>query len=186
MADDTFDYSDYQQQGPGDNALAELSHLAMQQQQAEAEVARLEEELRKAQNHLKDLAERQIPEMMDNCGMSEFTTRDGIKIKVDEKIRGSIPKNKEPAALQWLEDNGHGNLIKRQFVVEFNKDEEKLAKKFKADLEKRKSVPKNQIKRTVHATTLQSFVKEQLEKGVDFPLETFGVFRQRFTKIQVK
>jgi hypothetical protein len=42
------------------------------------------------------------------------------------------------------------------------------------------------LKRTVHASTLASFVKSQLEAGVDFPMDLFGVYRQRTSVIDVK
>jgi len=179
------DYSDYKVE-PGANVLATLSQLADEQKQAEAEVARLEEELRSAQAKLRDLAEHRLPNLMNECGMREFTTKDGIKIKVVEKIRGSIPEAHATRAFAWLEEHGHDNLIKREFKIEFGKDEEGWAKKFQADLAKRKRPLKVQLKRAVHPSTLASFVNEQLADGVDFPMEMFGVHQQRSSKIEFK
>lgn len=182
---DTFDYSEFKD-GPGDNLLARLSGLALDQKRAEAEVARLEEELKTAQARLRDIAEHQLPALMDEAEMSEFTTKDGIKISVKEVIRGSIPASNASKAFAWLEEHGHDNLIKREFKIEFGKDEEAWAKKFARDLAKRKRPLKVQLKRTVNPRTLQAFVREQLEEGVDIPLNLFGVFRQRFSKIDFK
>lgn len=182
---ETYDYSEFKD-GPGDNVLAQLSAMAMEQKQAEAEVARLEEELKKAQAKLKDLSEHKIPELMDAAEVKEFTTKDGIKIKIVEKIRGSIPEANAPKAFAWLEEHGHDNLIKREFKIEFGKNEEAWARKFEADLKKRKRPLKVRLKRAVHPSTLASFINEQLENGVDFPMDTFGVYRQRFSKIEFK
>lgn len=179
------DYSDFKD-GPGDNLLARLSGLALDQKEAEAEVARLEEALKAAQARLRDIAEHQLPALMDEAEMKVCQTRDGITIKIVEKIRGSIPAATAPKAFAWLEEHGHGNLIKREVKVEFGKGEEAWAKKFMADLAKRKRPLKVDLKRGVHPSTLASFVTEQLQEGVDIPLETFGVFRQRSAKIEFK
>lgn len=185
MAAPVHDYSDFKD-GPGDNLLARLSGLALDQKQAEAEVERLAEELKQAQNKLRDISEHQLPALMDEAEMKVCQTRDGITIKVVEKIRGSIPAPTAAKAFAWLEEHGHGNLIKREVKIEFGRDEEAWAKKFMADLAKRKKPLKHELKRGVHPSTLASFVTEQLQEGVDIPLETFGVFRQRSTKIEFK
>lgn len=172
--------------GPGDNILASLSGLAMDQKRAEVVVARAEEALALAKAELARISEREIPDLMDKAEMTEYTTKDGIKIKISEKVRGSIPKATEAQAFAWLTENKHDDLIKREFKIGFGKNEEAWAKKFLADLQKRKRPLAFELKRTVHASTLASFVKGQLESGVDFPMDIFGVFRQRASTIEVK
>lgn len=179
------DYSDFKD-GPGDNVLARISGLALDQKEAEAEVARCEEALKKAQEKLRDIAEHQLPALMDEAEVKECVTKDGIKVKIVEKIRGSIPATTAEKAFAWLEDKGFGKLIKREFKIEFGKGDEAWAKKFEADLRKRKKPLKFDIKRGVHPSTLASFVTEQLQEGVDIPLDTFGVYRQRSSKIDFK
>lgn len=182
---DTFDYSDFKD-GPGDNLLAQIGATAQEQKRAEAEVARLEEALTKAKENLRDIAERRLPELMDAAEAADFTTKDGLKVVIAETIRGSIPKANEARAFKWLEDHDHPHLIKRQFTIEFGKDQEAWAKKFEGDLAKRKKPLNVKRKNSVHPATLQSFIREQLEKGVDIPLDVFGAFRQRVAKVIVK
>lgn len=178
-----FDYSEFRP-GPGDNVLAQISAVALEQKQAEAEVARCEEALKAAQNKLKDISEKRLPELMDAAQQTLLITADGIKVKVIQKIRGSIPKGREGPAFSWLEEHGHDDLIKREFKIQFGKEDQAWAKKFEADLRKRKK-PVNVARHdTIHPSTLASFVTEQLEAGVDIPLEKFGVHRQRSTKIE--
>ncbi len=179
------DYSDFKD-GPGDNVLARISGLALDQKEAEAEVARCEEALKKAQERLRDISEHQLPALMDEAEVKECVTKDGIKVKIVEKIRGSIPKDNADRAFGWLEEHGHGKLVKREFKIEFGKGDEAWAKKFQQDLDKRKKKLKYEVKRGVHPSTLASFVTEQLQEGVDIPLDTFGVYRQRSSKIDFK
>jgi hypothetical protein len=177
---------DYSQFKPevGDNLLAQISVTALEQKEAEAEVERCEEALKAAQNKLRLISEKTLPELMDEAEMTTCETRDGIVVKVQEKIRGSLPKGREKPAFAWLEEHGHDDLVKRQFKIEFGKDDQAWAKKFEADLRKRKKPVAVTRSDTIHPSTLASFVTEQLQQGVDIPLDTFGVFRQRSTKIE--
>lgn len=181
-----YDYSEYTDSGPkvGDNVIARLTGLATDQAHAEARVARLEQELKEAKESLRHISENQIPTLMEELELEEYKTN-GLHIKLASVIRGSIPKANEAEAFQWLEDNNHANLIKRQFTIEFGKDEEKWANKFERDLRQRKKQLNCKRQKSVHAQTLQSFVRQQLEEGVAIPMDVFGVFRQNFSKVKV-
>lgn len=186
-ASQPYDYTDAKREIlPSDNVLAQLSGFALDQKKAEAEVERITELLATANANLKRISEVEIPTLMDAAGMTSYTTQDGITIKVDEKIRGSIPEATKDKAFNWLKEHGHDDLVKREFKIQFNKDEEQWAAKFVRDLNARKKKLAYEVKRTVHSSTLASFVKGQLEEGVDFPMDIFGVFRQRASKIKVK
>lgn len=179
------DYSEFKE-GPGDNLLAQIAATALEQKEAEAEVERCEDALKLAQGRLRKISDEDLPALMDEAEMTTCQTRDGIVVKLQEKIRGSLPKGREQPAFDWLEEHGHDDLIKREFTIQFGKDEEAWAKKFEADLRKRKKPVNVARKETIHHTTLASFVTEQLEAGVAIPLDTFGVYRQRTTKISFK
>ena len=175
------DYSDFQSSSPGDNLMAQLEGLAREQLDATARLESLEAQVDEAKVVLRRISERDLPNLLDEAqlGDSEIVTPNGLKIKMKEEIRGSIPKGKEGPAHQWLEENDNGGLIKRTVTIIFSKDEEAWAAKRKKPLNLA-------IKRAVHAGTLRSFVKECLATGIPIPMETFGVFRQRFTSVKVK
>lgn len=185
-----YDFSKFEQEAPpaalGDNGVARLSGLAKDQVRAEALVEKLEEELKAAKKELKHIQEFQLPELMSELGVDQFATKDGIKISVKEAVRGSISHGNAPEAFKWLEEHGQANLIKRNFIIDFGKDEEKWANKFERDLAKRKKALNVQRKKNVAPMTLQAFVREELAKGTDLPLETFGVYVQRLAKVSVK
>ena len=183
----TDDYSEYlDDDAPGDNVLAMLSGLANAQQEKELEIAQLEEALTKAKAELRDISEHRLPELMEEVGMESFTTKDGLKITVRDVIRAGIPAKNPQPAFNWLEENGHGRLVKREFKIDFGKDEEAWANKFQSDLQKRKKPLRCNIKKSVHPQTLQAFIRERLEAGEDIPLDIFGAIRQKFTKVEVK
>lgn len=163
--------------------LAQLQELAEQQSRAEAKVAQIEAQLASAREELKDISERQMPELMDQIGLETFKTRSGLIINVKETIRASIPKANAARAFAWLKANGHEAMIKRVVAVQFGKGEDERAEALRAALADDYEVDD---KASVHPSTLAAFVREKLENGDEIPLELFGVHRQRISKIDNK
>jgi len=181
-----FDYSDFADEKPGENMLAIISHAAKEQLDIETEIAQLEEQLEEAKVRLREVSWYKLPKLMDEARQQELTTIDGITVKVDENIRASIKEANEAKAFSFLEEAGQAGMIKREFLISFNRDEEQWAAKFQRDLTQRKKPVKAKIKRSVHSGTLSSWVKKELESGKDLPLDILGVFRQRVSKLTVK
>lgn len=180
-----YDYSDEQDErrGIGDNLMKQLEALADRQESLESEVEQLEELLEKKKNELKIIADQEFPSLLSGLTGS-LRLSDGRTVELNEKIRASIAGSKAGPACEWLDEHGHGELVKREFVIKFNRDDEAWAKKFQRDLDKRKKPLAYNVKRTVHPQTLQAWVKEQLQAGVDLPRETFGVYVQKTAKVK--
>ena len=175
------DYLDYV--GPekaADGELSRLTQLAEEQAAAAAKVAELEAALEAARGDLRDIAERRVPELMDQIGVAEFKTASGLKIKIEETIRASIPKAVLPRACAWLREHGNAAMIKRAIAVEFGKGEDERADALYQELSATYEVDD---KVSVHPSTLSAFVREKLREGEEVPLDLFGVHRQRVSKI---
>jgi hypothetical protein len=168
-------------EAPSGNDLAALSRLADDLADAEERVAQLEAKLKIAQAQVMDIAERQIPEVMDNLGVRSFTTQNGYKVEVQKKIRASIPAGNKDSAYNWLDENGHGGLIKRSISVAFNREQEKTARELQAQLSDQFENVKED--RKVEPSTLTAFIREQLEVGASIPLDLFGAWEQRVARI---
>lgn len=181
----SYDYGADAQEQTGDNAMAELRHLALQQKEAEAEVARLEEALVVAKESLRYISEVRLPELMDELGIPTFSTADGLKITIKETLRASMGRSddEKDEALDWLEKNGHGALIKRTVEVPFPRggDEEAIALREQLKQSGKRAV----FARRVESATLRAFLKECLEGGVDIPLDLFRVVRDRRAKVDI-
>jgi hypothetical protein len=91
-------------------------------------------------------------------------------------------KEKEVEAFGWLEENGHGDLIKNIVSVRFGKGENDNASRLIEDLEQNGLTPDQ--KRKVEPMTLNAFLGEQIKTGKDVPTETFGVYMGYKVKIK--
>lgn len=180
------DYSQYKTPAKATEGLKELSIMAESQRSLETELSKAEDEVKRIKKELEMVAMVQLPNLMDNLEMSEFTTKDGLKVKIEENLRANIPKARAPEAIKWLDDNGHSGLVKRKFIIMFTKADETWAKKFERDCAQRKKPLDCAQEKSVHHRTLSSFIKEQLEAGIDIPMDVFGVFRQRVAKVHAK
>lgn len=180
------DYSGFFDAAPATNDLVALSELARQMYEAEIAVAQKEEDLKKAQEILKALAERDIPELMSKVGMEEFTTTSGFKLKINNKVRASIPATDKERAFEWLEAHGFGGIIKRTIAVAFNRDQQEAATKLEEQLREQEYDVKRETK--VESSTLTAFVKEQLKNNKDekFPKALFGAYEFKLAEIKPK
>ncbi len=178
-------YADYMdtETVDGSVSLAQLQILAERQAVIQSRVEDLEKQLESEKKLLRDISEQEIPELMDTVGVTDFKTRSGLRISIDEKIRAAIPKKKLHEALRWLELNGHGSLIKRKVSVAFGKGEESEAERLKSTLIDGEYVFDDNA--NVHPSTLSAFVREKLAEGEEIPLDLLGVFRQRSTKVEL-
>ncbi len=176
------DYSDFKEQAaPTDEAFAPLNAMVIEARETQAEIARLERELEAKTKHLAGIIYVRLPALMQGMGLSEFKTTDGLEISVKEEVEAHISKENQGTAHKWLDENGHGGIIKRDITVSFNKEQAEAAKTLLAELQTKFAGVAS--KQSVHAQTLKAWAKEMLGNGAAFPMEMFGIFRRKVAKI---
>lgn len=163
--------------------LTQLQLLAELQAKAERKVKTLEAELEAAKSELADLAEKQVPDLMEAIGVKEFKTLSGLFISIKETIRASIPTALRPQAFAWLRNNGHAALIQRVVSLSFGRGEDEVANSCLQDMQAKGLEPED--KTSVNSNTLAAFVREQLRNGKEVPQDLLGVHRQRVARIEV-
>lgn len=166
---------------PTGNDLQNLSTLTRKQLDIEASIADHEGYITELKGELKELQERQIPDVMMQIGVEEYTLSTGEKVSVKEIVEGSIAKDKKPEAFTWLRQNEFGDLIKNTISIAFDKDQDALADKISKELIEAGLV----VDRSegIHGGTFKSFVKEQIKDGLTFPPDLFSIFQGRKAKI---
>jgi hypothetical protein len=99
---------------------------------------------------------------------------DGQSVDIKPFYTGSITKEKQEEAFQWLRDNGYDDIIKNQVVVKFGRAEDEKANNVFTELAKQGLDTDRNVK--VEPMTLKGFIREMIESGKELPMETFGVF----------
>jgi len=168
-----------------DEAKASIAKLAQQQALLQDKVTSLEEALKEAKKDLQRVEEQDLPEAMDKIGMAEFKLVDGTKISIKTFYNASITSDRKPEAMAWLDDNGHGGIIKTDVSVAFSRGELDIARDFLEYARGFNNLSNEpELDQSVHWQTLRAFVKEQVEGGANFPQELFGVYIGRKAHIK--
>lgn len=152
--------------------VIKLSELMVSQAK---EVERLQQETKDAAAALFKTETETLPELMTELGMSLVKLKDGSTVEVIKDVHCAITEEKRSEAHEWLIANGFGGLIKTQVIAEFGRGERDKAIKYAQAATKKFPDHPAGMKDTVHPATLKSFVKEQLEKAANIPMETFGI-----------
>lgn len=168
-------------EAPDDNELARVAAVARKQWMLERETARLEEALEKKKKELNQVRDKELPDLMQEVGLSEFKLESGYKITTKNEVYCSMPDDPEPG-FQWLRDNNLEAVIKNFVSVGFGKGEDDVAAKAIRALYDMGLQP--EIKVSVHPSTLKALIKEQMGKGVVVPLELFGAYAVTRAKIE--
>lgn len=175
---------------PKQGELSAIRDLAAELYKAERALAKLEAEVETKKLEIVNLTERTIPAALAAVGMRGFDLEKGFRVEIEDVVAGSIKKDDRPKAYAWLDEHQHP-IVKRVVTVSFDKSEDKWAKKFIADMAKRKKPLRAEIKESVHDQTLRKFVREMIEKEragelppkEKLPRDLFGVYEARVARL---
>jgi hypothetical protein len=152
----------------------------------EDEIVELEEQLKKKKEEADYISSSVIPELLAVQGLSEIKLSDGSKVSVRKEFRATVPKDdvKREAALQWLRDQGLGDIIKNNVSVSFGKGEDDKAERLLNLAAENGFEP--QQKSDVAWNTLSALYQERVEAGLDMPSDSFSLWIKDKTKISRK
>jgi hypothetical protein len=167
--------------GLNDEELAMVSALAEKQVSLEVRIAKGEELLKSLKKELDEVRDKELPNALAECGLSEIKLTDGTKITVKQEVYASITEEKAPMAFGWLREHDHGALIKNVISTEFGKGEDEKAVEAATVLAEAGFRPTQ--KESVHPMTLKAFLKEQINKGEEIPLDLFSAHIVNRSKI---
>lgn len=163
---------------PETEALSAISRACLDLATTNAELEEAEAIVATIKVHKTKLETETLPELMELAGVSEFKTIDGRKLSLSMFASGKST----PEGLDWLDEHGHGDLIKNDLTLTFGKGEDEEAARVADFLSKTGLHPKQ--KRHVHPQTLQAFIKEQVKAGADFPLDKFNAFTGHIARLK--
>jgi len=153
------------------NEVDPISKACQDYLKSEDEINNLELMLKSKKESLRQQNEL-IVQLMEERGVRSIKMKDGQSVDIKPFYTGTITKEKQEEAFQWLRDNGYDDIIKNQVVVKFGRAEDEKADNVFTELA-------NQgldTDRNVKPMTLKGFIREMIESGKELPMETFGVF----------
>lgn len=148
----------------------------------EQDALTLETKLAEKRREIMAIYQRKIPEIMLQYGLEKVRTTTGFDVSMKHHVKASISSENLNEACQWLSDNEHSHVIKNNITVEMKAGREQEAIELREMLQ-------NQgydvvQKRSVHAGTLSSLVRELKESGQNVPDKLLGVYE--FDEAKVK
>lgn len=181
-----------------DLSMAELEGHVKEARALEEKIERLKKEVSAVTREYDHVTQEVIPTKMAACGLLNVTTSGGLKVSIHSEIRAGLPAvstiNKERdagkraslvarrnAALDWLIANGHKNLIKHIFKVEFGVDQSDDADAFRRKLSEYRVHGSEGV--DVNSQTLSRVVRELHEQHENYPSEILGVYTKTTAKI---
>ena len=183
---------------PSSNEIGAVADMASRMLDLENEINRIDELLKQKKQDLTKLAEQDLPELMQELNVRDFTLSNGSKVEVNDIVSGSVPsvsaidrakgddkvtlEIRQQQCFEWLRDNKAGDLIKSNVEVQFGRNEDDECNAFTQELRERQLYYKRAI--GVHPSSLNSFIKERLSEGKDIPLDLFRVYTGRAANIR--
>jgi hypothetical protein len=168
---------------PGADQLKDLAVLVNKAVGIKSQIDEAEEYVKSLKQELRTLEMNQIPLLMAEAGVSEFKTDDGSKVTIKDIVSGSLPKDpmERQKALEWIESQDAGDLIKNTVAVELGRGSHNEAGAIKDFLHQMGVEFKSD--ETVHPQTLAAWARERMKKGEDVPADLLGLFIGRAAKI---
>ena len=154
--------------------LSSVGALAKRAKQLEKEIEEIESVLKERKDQQRKLLEESIPAMLQELGMKKFTMADGSTLEIKPFYGASIKEENRAVAYEWLRKNGYDDIIKNTVSVRFGRNEDKLCDTLINQL-REQNYPVEQTEK-IEPQTLKAWAKEMVERGVEFPTETFGLF----------
>jgi hypothetical protein len=141
----------------------------------------VQNQIQNLEAQIKDLKEDEkyfscvvIPKLMEDMNLSSLKLKDGSELTVKQIYSASIRADKKAEAINWLRDNGLGDIVKNNITVSFGQGEDNKAVGYASLARSNGFEPLQEEK--VHPSTLKVVMKEWKDKGHEVPEELFSTF----------
>lgn len=157
--------------------LQEVKRLAARLIQIEDEIKDCEERISAAKKEREDIRVKTLPGIMFELGIDRVSI-DNHNCSLEPLVQATLPKDPEARqnAVDWLVDNGHGGIVKRELTVDLPKGDA-LTEELVRDAV-RAAAPELVVATTynVHHSSYTALAKQLVKKGVAVPTDLLGVF----------
>ena len=162
----------------------ELSEAIEQLKSVGAQVLAAELKLKELKSQHDYISGFTIPQLMDKMNLKTLKLKDGSELSVKNRFFASIKADKKAEAIQWLRDNGLGDIVKNNITVTFGQGEDNKAVEY-AGLAREQGFEPTQDEK-VHSASLSVVMKEFKDKGQDIPTDLFSSYEKNSTSVTNK
>lgn len=164
-------------QGPPPDQLAAMQAMVKEARYVEQDITDLEERLKEKKALLNEIILNKLPAMMEEAGVNVVgIPAVGNMPAMEARIRPFYSANiaagwdveRRDKAFRWLEDHGHGDLIKTKVEVSFPRGNLKTAKALAEQASKKKGAAVN-LTETIPSQTLTAWLREEVERRKTVP-----------------
>ena len=141
----------------------------------------IQNKIKTKEEEIKDLKEDEkhfscviIPKLMQDMNLKSLKLQDGSELSIKQVYSATIKADKKLEAIQWLRNNGLGDIVKNNITVSFGQDEDNKAVDYASLARSNGYEPIQEEK--VHPSTLKVVMKEWKDKGQKVPEELFNTF----------
>jgi hypothetical protein len=164
--------------------VQQVRDLAREARDLEHRKLDLEAQLTSINKQLNTLYFQKIPDAMDEAGVDTLGippegNLPGYDLEIKPFISANIgakwPPDKRAAALKWLDENGHGDLIKTEVLAAFPREDRDEARKFLETVRASDPDARVEVKESVNHMTLSAWLRDLFSTGQPIPpLEVIG------------
>ena len=162
----------------------ELSEAIEQFRSVGAQILATEIKLKELKEQEKYISEYTIPQIMEKQNLKTVKLKDGSELSVGKKFFASAKADKKLEVIQWLRNNGLGDIVENNITVTFGQGEDNKAMAY-ATLARESGYEPSQ-KESVHHSRLSAVMREWKEKGNEIPADLFNVLDGNRTSITNK
>ena len=162
----------------------ELSEAIEQLKSVGAQVLAAELKLKELKSQHDYISGVTIPKLMDKMNLKTLKLKDGSELSIKNRFFASIKADKKAEAIQWLRDNGLGDIVKNNITVTFGQGEDNKAVEY-AGLAREQGFEPTQDEK-VHSASLSVVMKEFKDKGQEVPTDLFSSYEKNSTSVTNK
>ena len=151
----------------------------------------VQDRIKSLEDQIKDLKEDEkyfscvvIPKLMEDMNLSSLKLKDGSELSVKKIFSATLKADKKAEGINWLRDNGLGDIVKNNITVSFGQGEDNKAVDYASLARSNGYEPIQEEK--VHPSTLKVVMKEWKDKGHEVPEELFNTFDGNQTYLKNK
>lgn len=171
---------------PDDASISDLNVLVKELCDLRDRIERGEALLSQLKKEEMRLSNEMIPSKMMELGFTEVKLPSGQRVSFKPFYSGKIRPEREPEAFEWLEENGHGGVIKGEVIIPYRRPQRKLVDKLILAIRQYYGNDfEPNIKLGVHHSTLRALFREVIEdEGGTLPPDLFDLFMGNKTTVK--